>query len=408
MLRCIPVAQVTLGMHVHKLDGSWLEHVFWKSSFLLDRAGDLQRLQASRVQGVWIDTVKGCDVMRADPRSQDQPAKKPETPKRRAISSQADLKGEVAQAVKVCAFAKIAITEMFSDLRMGRAFDPTPVAKLVGDISQSVLRHPHALISLARLKKADEYTYMHSVAVCGLMIALARQLDLSPACVQEAGMAGLFHDVGKMAIPEAILNKPAALTEAEFEIVRGHPEKGADILRTCPYISAVVVDVCLHHHEKSDGSGYPHGLLQDQISLFAQMGAVCDVYDAVTSNRPYKQCWNPADAIQKMSEWKGHFDARVFQAFVRCVGIYPVGALVRLESGRIGVVIKQNPHSLLTPIVKVFFSARSRLPIMQVVVNLAELPDKIVGRESAEDWGFKHVDELWSGLAATEASHFDT
>ncbi|RMP63613.1 hypothetical protein ALQ18_00259 [Pseudomonas marginalis pv. marginalis] len=407
MLRCIPVAQVTLGMHVHKLDGSWLEHVFWKSSFLLNRVGDLQRLQASRVQGVWIDTLKGCDVMRADPRSQDQPAKKPDTPKRRAMSSQADLKGEVAQAVKVCAFGKIAITEMFCDLRMGRAFDPTPVATLVGDISQSVLRHPHALISLARLKKADEYTYMHSVAVCGLMIALARQLDLPPACVQEAGMAGLFHDVGKMAIPDAILNKPAALTEAEFEIVRGHPEKGADILRTCPYISAVVVDVCLHHHEKSDGSGYPHGLLQEQISLFAQMGAVCDVYDAVTSNRPYKQGWNPADAIQKMSEWKGQFDARVFQAFVRCVGIYPVGALVRLESGRIGVVIKQNPHSLLTPIVKVFFSAGSRLPIMQVVVNLAELPDKIVGRESAEAWGFQHVDELWSGLAATQASHFD-
>jgi HD-GYP domain-containing protein (c-di-GMP phosphodiesterase class II) len=183
--------------------------------------------------------------------------------------------------------------------------------------------------------------------------------------------------------------------------------EGARLLRLCPQISALVLDVCLHHHEKSDGSGYPSGLVQEQISLFAQMGAVCDVYDAITSERPYKRGWGPADAIRKMAEWKGHFDDQVFQAFVRCVGIYPVGALVRLESGRIGVVVEQSPKSLLTPRVKVFFSARSRLPIPQVVVNLAEQSDKIVGRENAEEWGFKHVDELWSGLAPSKTSYFE-
>lgn len=407
MLRCIPLAQVTLGMHVHKLEGAWLEHVFWKSSFLLSSLGDLQSLQASQIECVWIDTLKGRDVTGLGMTSADPPVKTPEARKRRVVSAQAALKDEVARAVKVCAFAKHSITEMFSDMRMGRAVDSTQIVSLVNDISHSVLRHPHALISLARLKKSDEYTYMHSVAVCGLMIALARQLDLPPAAVQEAGMAGLFHDIGKMIIPDAILNKPAALTDDEFEIMRSHPEKGADILRTCPYISESVLDVCLHHHEKCDGSGYPHGLVREQISLFAQMGAVCDVYDAVTSQRPYKQGWSPADAIQKMAEWKGHFDERVFQAFVRCVGIYPVGALVRLESGRIGVVIKQHADSLLTPKVKVFFSARSRLPIMQVVVNLADQTDTIVGRESAEEWGFTQVDELWSGLSPSEASYFD-
>lgn len=216
----------------------------------------------------------------------------------------------------------------------------------------------------------------------------------------------MFHDVGKMAIPEGILSKAGKLTEAEFEIVRSHPQEGVNMLRNSPHISALVLDVCLHHHEKCNGEGYPHGLLQDQISLFAHMGAVCDVYDAVTSERPYKQGWGPADAIQKMAEWKGHFDERVFQAFVRCMGIYPVGALVRLESGRIGVVIEQSQKSLLTPRVKVFFSARSRLPIIQVVVNLAEQRDKIVARESIEDWGFKHVDELWSGLPKPKGSYF--
>ncbi|WP_350615834.1 HD-GYP domain-containing protein [Pseudomonas sp. HY7a-MNA-CIBAN-0227] len=402
MLKCIPASQVTLGMHIHKLDGSWIDHAFWKSSFLLNRNEDLQRLLASKVQGVWIDTEKGCDLK---PQGL-QAVHKPPALKRPVASPHMEMKAEVARAVKVCAVAKGAVIEMFSDLRMGRAVELTRVASLVEEISQSVLRHPHALISLARLKKSDEYTYMHSVAVSGLMIALARQLSLSPELVQEAGLAGLFHDVGKMAIPEGILNKAGALTEAEFDIMRSHPVEGAKMLRNCPHISALVLDVCLHHHEKCNGSGYPHGLVQDQISLFAQMGAVCDVYDAITSERPYKRGWGPADAIQKMAEWKGHFDERVFQAFVRCVGIYPVGALVRLESGRIGVVIEQNPKSLLTPVVNVFFSARSRLPIVQAVVNLAEQRDKIIGRESAEEWGFKHVDELWSGLAQPKTSYF--
>ncbi|WP_226476376.1 HD-GYP domain-containing protein [Pseudomonas sp. MWU16-30323] len=404
MLKRISSSQVTLGMHIHKLDGSWLEHVFWKSSFLLNRAEDLERLLASGVEGIWIDTLKGCDVKRPQV-AVAQLATKP--PARAQSDPPVDMQTEVARAAKVCAVAKRAVIEMFSDLRMGRAVEPIQVVRLVEEISRSMLRHPHALISLTRLKTADEYTYMHSVAVCGLMIALARQLDLSPSMVQDAGLAGLLHDVGKMAIPESILRKPAALTQAEFDIVRNHPVEGATMLRNYPHISALALDVCLHHHEKYDGSGYPHGLVQDQISLFAQMGAVCDVYDAITSQRPYKRGWAPADAIRRMSEWVGHFEPRVFQAFVRCVGIYPTGALVRLESGRIGVVVEQHATSLLTPVVKVFFSARSRLPIVQVLVNLDEQRDKIVSRESIEEWGFKHIDELWSGLAKPKASYFD-
>lgn len=405
MLKCIACSQVCLGMYLHKLDGPWIGHGFWKSSFLLDCEDDLQRLLTSQVQRVWIDTAKGCDT--PSPARPAQVTLSSPVKTRPVEPTPAETKAEVARAVRVCAVAKRAVVSMFSDLRMGRAVDVHHVAGLVEEISQSMLRHPHALLSLVRLKKADEYTYMHSVAVSGLMIALARQLDLSAQLVQEAGLAGLFHDVGKMMIPEAILSKPAGLTEVEFHTVRQHPVEGARLLRLCPQISALVLDVCLHHHEKSDGSGYPSGLVQEQISLFAQMGAVCDVYDAITSERPYKRGWGPADAIRKMAEWKGHFDDQVFQAFVRCVGIYPVGALVRLESGRIGVVVEQSPKSLLTPRVKVFFSARSRLPIPQVVVNLAEQSDKIVGRENAEEWGFKHVDELWSGLAPSKSSYFE-
>jgi hypothetical protein len=170
------------------------------------------------------------------------------------------------------------------------------------------------------------------------------------------------------------------------------------------------LDVCLHHHEKVDGSGYPHRLKGDEISLFAKMGAVCDVYDAITSDRPYKRGWDPAESIRKMAEWsKGHFDEAVFKAFVKSVGIYPTGSLVRLESGRLGVVMDQHESSLLTPRVKVFFSAKSKTPLPQQIIDLAKLVgrEKIIGRESPEDWNFPNLDELWSELPSRKGSHFD-
>ena len=243
---------------------------------------------------------------------------------------------------------------------------------------------------------------MHSVAVCALMLATARQLGLSEHFVRLAGVAGLLHDVGKLTIPDAILNKPQKLSDSEFEQVKLHPEAGGSILRQNGAVDALVLDVCLHHHEKADGSGYPHRLKGEQISLFAQMGAVCDVYDAVTSNRPYNRGWDPAEAIQRMSTWTGHFDQRVFQAFVKSVGIYPVGSLVRLESGRLAVVLEQHPETLLLPKVKVFFSTRSNLPLEQSVVDLARVQgqERIVGREAPGNWDFKELDRLWREVPA--------
>jgi len=405
VLKRIPVTELLPGMYIHELCGSWMEHPFWKTRFLLDSAKDLQRIRASGIREVWIDTGKGLDLPSGQTVEQVAQetaavllAAEPPAPDQRLA-----LEEEIQRAAKLCDSSKAAVLAMFSDVRMGRAVDVEHVAELVEEISASVLRQPNALISLARLKHADEYTYMHSVAVCALMIALARQLELAEDEVREAGMAGLLHDIGKMRIPAELLNKPGKLSDSEFATVRGHPEAGTRILRDSRQVSARVLDVCLHHHEKVDGSGYPHRLAGTQISLFARMGAVCDVYDAITSNRPYKAGWEPAESIHKMAEWsRGHFDERVFQAFVKTVGIYPTGSLVRLQSERLGVVLEQHGQSLLTPRVKVFFSTRRNMPIAPEVIDLAQLngQDKIVGRESAASWGFRHLDELWTGLPA--------
>ena len=277
------------------------------------------------------------------------------------------------------------------------------MAPLVAEISGSVARNPGALISLARLKNKDDYTYMHSVAVCALMVALARQMQLDEAQIRSAGLGGLLHDMGKAVSPPEILNKPGKLTDEEFAIMRQHPLAGHAMLQEARGADAVALDVCLHHHEKIDGSGYPHHLHDKEISIFAKMAAVCDVYDAVTSERPYNKGWDPAEAIRRMAEWRGHFDPMVFQSFVKSLGIYPVGALVRLESGRLAVVVEQSKKSLTTPKVKVFFSTKAKCHLMPEIVDLAraQCTEKIVGREAAENWGLSNLEELWTNTPNT-------
>jgi putative nucleotidyltransferase with HDIG domain len=292
---------------------------------------------------------------------------------------------------------------MFQEARMGKAVDSAEAQALVDEISESVSRNANALISLARLKSADDYTYMHSVAVCAMMIALARQLGLEEEQVRLCGMAGLLHDLGKAVMPMEVLNKPGKLTVQEFAIIKSHSVEGHRILQAAGNVHSLVLDVCLHHHEKTDGSGYPEQLTDEQISLFAKMGAVCDVYDAITSNRPYKSGWDPSESLRKMAEWaKGHFDTQVFQAFVRSLGIYPIGSLVRLASGRLAIVIEQSGKSLTNPMIKVFYSTRSGLRMTPQVIDLSDkgVTDRIASREDPAQWNFPDLNELWSDGAS--------
>jgi len=405
MLKKINTSQVRLGMHIHELCGPWMQHPFWRTKFILSDPEDLRRLTESGITELWIDSAKGLDVNDSETeenvaaaveRALVTAAVRDEPPR------QVSLSDEVKQAAKTCAKATQAVKSMFEEIRMGNAVNAEAANDLVEEISSSVIRNPGALISLARLKTVDDYTYMHSVAVCALMVALARQLGVEENEVREAGMAGLLHDLGKALMPMDVLNKPGKLTNEEFTIIKSHPVEGHRLLVEGNTTREIPLDVCLHHHEKMDGGGYPHRLNGDEITLFARMGAVCDVYDAITSNRPYKQGWDPAESIKKMSEWSGgHFDPKVFQAFVKCIGIYPTGALVRLSSGRLGVVLDQSEKSLLTPQVKVFFSTKSQIYIPPEVVDLSRpgCPEKITGKEDPAKWGIKNLHELWADAA---------
>ncbi len=398
MLKKISTSEARLGMYLQSFEGSWLKHPFWKTRFVLEDPADLKALQASDVAGVWIDISKGLDVVGAPPTPVPvQSQAKPPAPPRPV-----GMADEITRAAEVVGRSVAAVNALFGEARMGSAVDAEQCLPVVDEIVGSVNRNPSALISLARLKTKDNYTYMHSVAVCALMVSLSIQLGLSEEQTREAGLAGLLHDIGKMLVPMELLNKPGALSDDEFSVIRLHPERGYQALLDGGNAPAAALEVCLRHHEKMDGSGYPGGLKGDEISLLARMGAVCDVYDAITSTRPYKNAWDPAGSIQRMAQWQGHFDPRIFQAFVKSVGIYPVGTLVRLQSQRLAVVVDQNPNSLVTPFVRAFYSARTKKSLMVELIDLskADANDKIIGREVAQDWGFTGLDELWRKPAA--------
>jgi putative nucleotidyltransferase with HDIG domain len=417
MLRTIDSEQLRPGMYVHKLLGSWVSHPFWRSSFLAD-ADDVARIQASAVAQVVIDVRRGLDpdasadgqgaadaaaaaddgsAAAAAPAEPAQPAVTPVAVLATPAPASVSLEAEVQRARRILEEGRDAMQSMFNEVRLGRSVDPEAALPLVAQVSESVLRNPHALISVARLKTADDYTYLHSMAVAAMMGALARQLGLSEAQVLEASMGGLLHDMGKAATPSEILNKPGKLTDAEFEVMRKHAADGHRLLREGGVENAVVLDIALHHHEKVDGSGYPHRLAGNDISLMARMGAVCDVYDAISSDRPYKRGWDPAESLKRMASWHGHFDPSVFQAFVKCLGIYPVGSLVRLESQRLAVVLEQTAGALLKPRVRAFYSVKLRSHVLQQDIDLSapDCNDRIVQPESAPDWGFRELDKLW-------------
>ncbi len=338
------------GMYVVRLDRPWLDTNFAFQGFFVRSKESIRRIREI-CDYVVIDTFKGLDVkddgilIRSIARTKPPP---PQKIYRNTVPIDEEI--EVARLVRRT--AREYLDHVFSDVQAGMRPDLSDVRKIVGDMVASVVRNPNAQLCLTQLKKRDEYTAQHSVNVCALSITFGRHLSMPEDQLTLLGMSGLLHDIGKLRTPLDVLNKPGRLTEEEFKLMKAHPTEGRGILQAIRDIPDAVIDVAYSHHERLKGHGYPNALAADRISHWSKLVAIVDVYDAITSDRIYHNGMPATEALTKMYSWKEKdFDTALLEQFIQCVGIYPVGSIVELTSGEIGIVISVEPQQRLKPVV---------------------------------------------------------
>jgi putative nucleotidyltransferase with HDIG domain len=361
-------------------------------------ADKIARLELDEID---IDTSKGLDVppppelpaplaepVPAEPPAQEKPVSR--RAKARVVPpDQVSLRNELTRARAVYGEASLVVQGLLIDARLGRPLEAEKIQPTVAAIASSVFRNPDAMISLFRVKQADKYTFQHSVAVATLLIAFGRNLEMPQEDVEQIAMGGLLHDIGKVKVPAYLLTKPGKLTEVEFAAMKKHVEYGGMMLETATGITQPVLDVVLQHHERLDGSGYPQQLRDGELSVPGQMAAIVDAYDAMTSDRVYQRLKEPTEALQILMEKSGRlFNRELVQKFIRGLGIYPVGSLVKLESELLAVVIEQRRDDLLRPKIRTIFCTKAENFVSPKDIDLAEPGsiDRIVSFESPFRW----------------------
>ena len=355
MRKRISSDQLKVGMKVEKLDRSWLATPFLRHRFMIASSEQIAQLRASGVQQLDIET---------DDLSQDSGSFASAMPTKAQTSqltgpiSEPELAAipfaeELPAARQAYKAAKVIIQQAMEDVRMGRALKMEAVSEVVGSMADSILRNPDALTSLTRLKQFDEYTFFHSVNTSALALSVGKHLGYERALLLQLGTGTLLHDIGKTLIPVEILNKPGRYEADEFEIMKQHALRGAEILSNTTGLTDMVLKPALEHHERVDGTGYPHHRSKMELSQFGLIAAIVDIYDAVTSDRCYHKGKTPHDTLQFLYQLatQGHVDATLVQQFIQVVGVYPVGSCVSLSTGETAIVKQFNHHAPIRPLV---------------------------------------------------------
>lgn len=381
MLKRIKPSEAELGMFIHKLDGPWLKHPFWKTKFVIKDAESLSDLREAEIEAVVIDIAKGRDVntlpppktvaepVRGLPIRRFSPPTEPAAFDLRSTAPQSTAR-EFGHAGKVAQRGRRIVNKVFLEARLGKSIKAEAVGPVIEDIFASIQRNPHAFNGLMRCKRENEHIYRHALACSALMVSLARQLKMSPSEIREAGKVGLLFDVGINHLPVDL-----ALTQGDYRalpeaISRQHTQLGHDFLVASGVAQSVAL-AALQHHERHDGSGFPNGLIGVDIPLLSRMAAVCDTYDALASEGSAAAPVDPGKVIELMAQMTDKFDPAVFAAFVRCVGTFPIGTFVQLRSDQLAMVIDQHPTEFSRPKVRTFFSLASGKRIRQETIDLA-------------------------------------
>lgn len=375
--RRIAVDDLRKGMYVCELDRPWLESPFPLQGFPIHTDRELEALRRLCTY-VYIDTERSDLTI---PGASDRPMPPP-APRPRLQEKPASLKpppGEpkafreaLSRAAQVRESTHDYVRRTLEDVRLGHSINTREARRVVTALVSQVVEAPSAMVWMTQLKRRDQYTSIHSVNVCILSLTFGRFLGLEGDLLNTLGLGSLLHDVGKLRVPLEILNKPGPLTTEEFQLMMTHPVVGHGLLRDSDDIPPAALDVVLHHHERSDGRGYPDGLRDQEIPFLTKLVSIVDIYDAISSDRAYHDGLSPQEALSRLYDMSGHgLDRELVEAFIRCIGIYPIGSLVELTTGQVAVVVGLNEKQKLRPLVMLVREADHVTPAEPRLINLA-------------------------------------
>lgn len=390
----VDVEEVTKGMYVAELDRPWLESPFLFQGFVVDNDDDLQTLK-EKCNYVFIDDQKSrdSDELRKlfEGLNEDGGDNRPDRTSTRFSVKESDkdpgsarsFKDNIDRAVTTFRNTTSSVIRFFDDIRLGNSIDTEDAKGVVGELVSEITYNPNTALWLTSLRSKDEATANHCLNVAILSLAFGRHLGFPHDRLQDLGLGALLHDVGVARTPKEILNKPGKLSQEEFEVMKKHPRDGYNVLRVTRKLPEAALDIILHHHERVDGSGYPDGLAGEDIKEHVRIVAIADVYDSMTSDRVYHEARAPQDALTQMHKRaEDQFGRKLMEEFIKCVGIYPIGSLVVLNSGALGVVMSSNPEARLKPLILLVRDEQGREVRPRKLVNLANLS----AQRGAESW----------------------
>ena len=361
----------------------------------------IAELKRRGIKEVYIDTARGLDEDDADTQQEVEQQNQAKLNKAgaqdMAQAGSVSVEEELSKARKLQDKAKSIMAGVLSDVKFGKPLETEGFDDLADGMIDSVLRNHNALACLGRIRQKDNYLMEHSINLAVLMGIFSKAMKIDRETMHQVMVGALLHDIGKIMVPDNILHKPGKLDDDEFARMKQHVVFSRELLKKTPGIHPLTVDVAAQHHERIDGSGYPEGLTGCQICREGKMVAITDVYDAITADRCYHKGLAPTVALKKLLEWSGtHLEENLVHTFIRSMGIYPVGSLVMMESGRLAVVIEASEKDQTRPIVKVIYHSRLKQYIPVEIIDLSKpiSQDSIKSSVDPDKWRIKISDFL--------------
>jgi len=401
MIKRISISDLKVGMYISDLNSDWIPHSNFKKKGKIKKEQVVEKIKQLGIKELYIDTYLGLglsDAPSATEIDQSNEAKLAKAGQSSPLNKPTlGLGEEMAAATKVHDEAVILVDGVLNDAKLGKAIDMTSIDHLAEDMLDSLFRNHNALACLGCIREKDSYLMEHSVNLSVLMSIFGKSMELDRSILQQTIAGALLHDIGKVMVPDEILHKPGKLTDTEFNAIKEHVTLGKNHLLAAEGISPLTIRIAAEHHERMDGTGYPEGLKGIDISPHGRMAAIVDVYDAITADRCYHKGMTPTMAIKKLLEWSDHhLDRSLVNHFIRCIGIYPVGSLVLLESGRLAAVVEINEFDQRLPMVRVMYHTKFKCFIKTELIDLAKpsVQDVIVKAVDPNDYKIKVKDFL--------------